>query len=86
VSWTRLPFEPPDVFSVAVSPADGAIYAGCEPSMLFRSDDGGQSWRPFNEGLKKRAVYHLAFDARGRVLFAGSSQGVLEHSFSADPE
>jgi photosystem II stability/assembly factor-like uncharacterized protein len=33
-----------DVFSVAVSPVDGAVYAGCEPSMLFRSRDGGASW------------------------------------------
>ena len=32
------------VFSVAVSPVDGAVYAGCEPSMLFRSRDGGSSW------------------------------------------
>jgi photosystem II stability/assembly factor-like uncharacterized protein len=33
-----------DVFSVAVSPVDGAVYAGCEPSMLFRSRDGGAGW------------------------------------------
>src|SRR5918911_277631 len=33
-----------DVFSVAVSPADGAVYAGTEPSRLFRSDDRGDSW------------------------------------------
>jgi photosystem II stability/assembly factor-like uncharacterized protein len=43
-SWedARLPHG--DVFSVAVSPADGAVYAGCEPSMLFRSADGGETW------------------------------------------
>jgi photosystem II stability/assembly factor-like uncharacterized protein len=35
----RLPHG--DVFSVAVSPADGALYAGCEPSMLFRLGGGG---------------------------------------------
>jgi photosystem II stability/assembly factor-like uncharacterized protein len=33
----------PDVFSVAVSPADGALYVGTEPSRLFRSRDGGES-------------------------------------------
>jgi hypothetical protein len=33
-----------DVYSIAVSPADGTVYAGCEPSMLFRSRDGGASW------------------------------------------
>ena len=30
---------------LAVSAADGRVYAGCEPSALFVSDDGGDSWR-----------------------------------------
>jgi photosystem II stability/assembly factor-like uncharacterized protein len=33
-----------DVFSVAVSPADGALSVGTEPSRLFRSRDGGDSF------------------------------------------
>jgi photosystem II stability/assembly factor-like uncharacterized protein len=33
-----------DVFSVAVSAADGALYVGTEPSRLFRSRDGGDSF------------------------------------------
>ena len=40
----RLDFPQPDVFSVAVSGADGAVYAGCEPSMLFVSRDRGERW------------------------------------------
>src|SRR5215204_2371773 len=35
----------PGVFSLAVSAADGAVYAGTEPSRLYRSDDRGESWR-----------------------------------------
>jgi photosystem II stability/assembly factor-like uncharacterized protein len=42
--WQALELPQPNVFSVAVSPADGAVYAGCEPSMLFRSADGGITW------------------------------------------
>ena len=42
--WQDMQLPQPDVFSVAVSAADGSVYAGCEPSMLFRSTDGGQSW------------------------------------------
>jgi photosystem II stability/assembly factor-like uncharacterized protein len=38
----RLPAE--DVMSVAVSPVDGAAFAGTEPSMVFRTRDGGQGW------------------------------------------
>ena len=39
-TWRKLDFPHPDVFSLAVSAADGAVYAGCEPSMLFVSRDG----------------------------------------------
>jgi len=39
----RLPAD--DVFSIAVSPANGVVFAGTEPSALYRSDDGGESWR-----------------------------------------
>ena len=42
--WKLLDFPQPDVFSVAVSGADGAVYAGCEPSMLFVSRDRGERW------------------------------------------
>jgi photosystem II stability/assembly factor-like uncharacterized protein len=44
-SWSRLALSVRDVFSVAVSPADGSVYVGSEPSGLFRSRDGGASWR-----------------------------------------
>lgn len=43
-SFEDLPLPERDVFSVAVSEADGAVYAGTEPSRLFRSRDGGESW------------------------------------------
>ena len=44
-SWERVDFPHPDVFSVAISGVDGAVYAGCEPSMLFVSRDRGERWR-----------------------------------------
>jgi photosystem II stability/assembly factor-like uncharacterized protein len=44
-SWIDCELPEPGVFSLAVSGADGAVYAGTEPSRLFRSDDGGESWR-----------------------------------------
>ena len=43
-NWERVDFPHEDVFSVAVSGADGAVYAGCEPSMLFVSRDRGGGW------------------------------------------
>jgi photosystem II stability/assembly factor-like uncharacterized protein len=44
-SWIDCELPEPAVFSLAVSAADGAVYAGTEPSRLFRSDDKGESWR-----------------------------------------
>jgi hypothetical protein len=44
-SWVDCGLSEPGVFSIAVSAADGAVYAGTEPSRLFRSDDRGESWR-----------------------------------------
>ncbi|HET8894622.1 MAG TPA: hypothetical protein VFM96_11055 [Gaiellaceae bacterium] len=43
--WVDCKLPEPGVFSVAISRADRAVYAGTEPSRLFRSDDGGESWR-----------------------------------------
>jgi ribosomal protein S18 acetylase RimI-like enzyme len=42
VSWERLDLPEDDVFSVAIGTADGALYAGTEPSRLFVSRDGAR--------------------------------------------
>src|SRR3954466_10488080 len=39
--WIACEWPEPAVFSLAVSAADGAVYAGTEPSRLFRSNDKG---------------------------------------------
>ena len=44
-SWVDCALPEPDVYSLAVSAVDGAVYAGTEPSALFVSRDGGRSWR-----------------------------------------
>jgi hypothetical protein len=43
-TFEDVPLPERDVFSVAVSAADGAVYAGTEPSRLFCSRDGGERW------------------------------------------
>jgi photosystem II stability/assembly factor-like uncharacterized protein len=42
-TFTVVDLPEPDVFSVAIGPADGALYAGTEPSRLFVAR-GGQAW------------------------------------------
>src|SRR5690349_4995739 len=44
-NWIDCRLPEAGVFSLAVSAADGVVYAGTEPSRLFRSDDRGESWR-----------------------------------------
>src|SRR5512140_407899 len=44
-SWKDCELPEPGVFSLAVSAADGVVYAGTEPSRLFASEDRGESWR-----------------------------------------
>jgi photosystem II stability/assembly factor-like uncharacterized protein len=58
-SWDDCRPPEPGIFSLAVSPADGAVYAGTEPSRLFRSDDGGESWRALDSllGLPSRPTW-----------------------------
>jgi photosystem II stability/assembly factor-like uncharacterized protein len=51
-TWRDVGLPEPGVFSVAVSPVDGAVYAGCEPSRLFRSDDGGETWNALDALLE----------------------------------
>ena len=43
-TWVDCDLPEPAVFSLAVSAADGAVYAGTEPSRLFRSDRRGERW------------------------------------------
>jgi len=52
------------VFSLAVSGADGAVYAGTEPSRLFRSDDGGESWRELEALLELPSRPNWSFPPR----------------------
>jgi photosystem II stability/assembly factor-like uncharacterized protein len=51
-TWVHCELPAQDVFSVAVSPVDGAVYAGTEPSALYRSDDRGESWRELDALLE----------------------------------
>jgi hypothetical protein len=39
-TWTQHSLPEPQIFSVAISEADGALYAGSEPSRLFVARDG----------------------------------------------
>jgi photosystem II stability/assembly factor-like uncharacterized protein len=50
--WVDPELPERDVFSVAVSAVDGTLYAGTEPSRLFRSADGGSTWQALDALLE----------------------------------
>jgi photosystem II stability/assembly factor-like uncharacterized protein len=51
-TWSDCNPPEPAVFAIAVSPVDGAVYAGTEPSRLYRSGDGGETWRELDALLE----------------------------------
>jgi photosystem II stability/assembly factor-like uncharacterized protein len=63
-TWTDCKLPDPAVFSLAVSAADGAVYAGTEPSRLFRSDDRGESWSELDALLELPSQPSWSFPPR----------------------
>ena len=51
-TWVDCPLPERAVFSLAVSAADGTVYAGTEPSRLFGSEDRGETWRELDALLE----------------------------------
>ena len=63
-SWSDCRLPEPGVFSLAVSGADGAVYAGTEPSRLFRSDNRGESWSELEALLELPSRSNWSFPPR----------------------
>src|SRR5919204_34964 len=63
-SWIDCALPEPGVFSLAVGAADGAVFAGTEPSRLFRSDDRGESWHELDALLELPSRPNWSFPPR----------------------
>jgi hypothetical protein len=63
-TWVDCALPAAAVFSLAVSAADGAVYAGTEPSALYRSDDRGASWHELEALLELRSRPSWSFPPR----------------------
>ena len=51
-TWIDCGLPEPGVFSLAVGAADGTVYVGTEPSRLFASRDGGDTWEALDALLE----------------------------------
>src|SRR5207342_1891856 len=76
-NWRLLTNLLAPVSALAVDPtAPSMIYAATSGRGVFRSSDRGRSWRSFNAGMSNRAVFSLTIDSNGKILHAGTAEGV----------
>jgi photosystem II stability/assembly factor-like uncharacterized protein len=77
LAWKRInmgqEFARDTVTAIALDPKDpDVIYAGTENAGIYKSIDGGQSWRPAHNGLGATRVDSLVIDpSNPHTLFAG---------------
>jgi photosystem II stability/assembly factor-like uncharacterized protein len=62
--WRDLALPIKEVFSLAVSAADGSVYAGTEPSRLFKSTDEGETWHELTSLTKIPSAPTWSFPPR----------------------
>ena len=81
LSWTRLSlgqqFARDAITAIVVDPTDSdVLYVGTKHAGIYRSIDGGLSWRPAHNGLGTAGIATLAMDpADTRTLYAGTLLG-----------
>jgi photosystem II stability/assembly factor-like uncharacterized protein len=75
--WTTLNGLPAsDITALAIdrSHQPEVLYAGTGAQGIYRSENGGSTWRPFNEGLERLAITQLAISTSAPgVLYAGTA-------------
>ncbi|PYO57860.1 MAG: hypothetical protein DMD83_06985 [Candidatus Rokuibacteriota bacterium] len=74
------------VNAIAIDPDNpNTVYIGCDIG-IFRSQDGGQHWAPFQENLPNVAIIDLQFHRSSRLLRAATSgRSVWERAVDKDP-
>ena len=65
-------------FAIATGAGQGTIYLGTELSGMFKSTDGGGSWKSINSGLTTPRIKSCAVDAADATrVYAGTDTGVF---------
>ncbi len=78
-SWSKISPGPGVIRALAVDPGNrSTVYAGGEGG-VYKSTDGGSTWRPNGLGLNCRSVLALAFDpGSSNLLYAATTNGVFK--------
>lgn len=83
--WISEDLKEKFLYSILVIPAPKGRFKGAEEIIfaggarfgIFRSADGGKTWKQINSGLKNREVLKIVSASRGR-LYAATGQGVYQ--------
>lgn len=78
--WQLLPHPALQSFplTVVVDPQrPETVYVGTGDHGVLRSTDGGATLQPFGTRLPRQAVWSLAFDPSGTLLYAGTNDAGL---------
>ena len=81
LQWTRLAvgeqFTRDEVTAIVMDPTDSdVLYVGTKHGGIYKSIDGGLSWRPAHTGLETASIATLVIDpADTRTLYAGTLLG-----------
>lgn len=72
---------------VVIDPrSSNTLVVGTEGAGVFKSTDGGQSWRAVSQGLANLTVFGLAIDpSNPDVLYAGGGSGVFTTVTAGEP-
>jgi photosystem II stability/assembly factor-like uncharacterized protein len=90
ITWKRVSigqeFERDTVTAIVIDPKDPEVlYAGMKNAGIFKSIDGGLSWRPAHQGLAHSHVTSLLIDFQDpRILYAGTDAGTYKTEDSGE--
>jgi photosystem II stability/assembly factor-like uncharacterized protein len=77
VTWNRAGLIDKVVVTLAISGTD--LYAGTGEGHIYKSSDGGEHWKNFDDGLARGFVSRVAVDASGHYLYAATSAGLYQY-------
>ncbi|HHL39983.1 MAG TPA: hypothetical protein ENJ37_05710 [Deltaproteobacteria bacterium] len=63
------------IVTTVVEDRDGTLYLGTDGGGVFKSTDGGESWRLSSKGLGNPSVFRLTISEKG-YIFAGTKGGL----------
>jgi photosystem II stability/assembly factor-like uncharacterized protein len=81
LAWNRIAigqeFQRDRITVIVIDPKDAdVVYAGTDNAGIYKSIDGGVSWKPVHNGLGRASIYSLVIDPlRPSNLYAGVIQG-----------